>query len=146
MTKKLSLFITHPLVWSDETKINRLNSDGRKLVWKKKSGELTEQHVQGTVQFDGDNILLWGCMTARGVGYACRIDNKMSGDLYIGILGDELQSSLDYYGLEHNNIIFQHDNASVHTTQKVKKWFEENQIEVLKCPAQSPDLNPIDHL
>ena len=109
------------VVWSDETKINRLNSDGRKWVWKKRSGELTEQHVQGTVQFGGGNIMLWGCMTERGVGYACRIDNRMDGDLYIRILGDELQSSLEYYGLEHNNIIFQHDNASVHTTQKVKK-------------------------
>ena len=68
--------------------------------------------------------MLWGCMTARGVGYACRIDNWMDGDLYIGILGDELHPSLEYYGLEHNNIIFQHDNASIHATQKVKKWLK----------------------
>ena len=30
--------------------------------------------------------------------------------------------------------------------QVVKRWFETNQIEVMKRPAQSPDLNPNENL
>ena len=36
---------------------------------------LTEQHVKGTVKFGGENLMIWGCMTAQGVGYPCRIDD-----------------------------------------------------------------------
>ena len=33
------------IVWSDETKINRLGSDGRKWVWKKKEEGLSDRLV-----------------------------------------------------------------------------------------------------
>ena len=31
-----------------------------------------------------------------GVGYACKIDRKMDADLYVSILNDDLQASLDF--------------------------------------------------
>ena len=34
--------------WSDETKINRLGSDGRKWVWKKAGEGLSDRLVEGT--------------------------------------------------------------------------------------------------
>ena len=40
-------------------------------------------------------------------------------------------------------VIFQQDNTSVHASSKTKKWFEEQKIEVLECPALPPDLNLI---
>ena len=36
------------VIWSDETKINRLGSDGRKWVWKRSKSVITTQHVRGT--------------------------------------------------------------------------------------------------
>ena len=67
------------VVFSDETKINHLGSDGRVWVWKKSGRELTQQHVNGTVKFGGGSLMVWGCMTAHGVGYMCRIDGRMNG-------------------------------------------------------------------
>ena len=39
--------------------------------------------------------------------------------------------------------ILQQHNAPCHTSKKVKKWFEENNVEVIPWPGNSPDLNPM---
>ena len=94
------------VIWSDETKVNRLGSDGRKWVWKKSGEGLGDRLVQGTVKFGGGSVMVWGCMTWQGVGYAARIDGRMDGDLYLQILKDELLNTLQYYGLNPSDIIF----------------------------------------
>jgi transposase len=134
------------VTFSDETKINRLGSDGREWVWKKPNGVLTEQHVKGTVKFGGGSLMLWGCMTAQGVGYAARIDGRMDAQLYAEILGDDFIKTLKDYELDMDEIIFQQDNDPKHTSRIARKWFEDNGVEVLEWPAQSPDLNPSEHL
>jgi transposase len=134
------------VIWSDETKMNCLGSDGRKWVWKKPGGQLTDQHVSGTVKFGGGSLMLWGCMTAQGVGYACKIDGRMDAELYTRILNDELLGTIEFYGIDRSRMVFQQDNDPKHTSRFAREWFETNEIEVLDWPAQSPDLNPIEHL
>ena len=98
------------VVWSDETKINCLGSDERKWVWKKSGEGLSDRLVEGTVKFGGGSIMIWGCMTWEGVGYAAKIDGRMDSDVYIQILKDELLNSLKHHGLNPPDIIFQQDN------------------------------------
>lgn len=50
------------VIWSDETKINRLGSDGRRYCWLKASG-LSSGLIQHTLKFNGGSIMVWGCMT-----------------------------------------------------------------------------------
>ena len=44
--------------------------------------------------------------------------------------------------------IFQQDNAACHMARNVQHWLEEHgqDLQVLPCPTNSPDLNPTEHL
>jgi hypothetical protein len=134
------------VVWSDETKINRLGSDGRKWVWKLPGENLNDRLVEGTLKFGGGSLMMWGCMAWEGVGYGCKIDGKMDAELYTKILQDELQESLALYGRDPSAVIFQQDNDPKHKSKMATNYLKAQDIKVLSWPAQSPDLNPIEHL
>ena len=50
------------VIWSDETRINRIGSDGQEYVWKRKKEGLIAREVQGTVKFGGGSLMIWGCI------------------------------------------------------------------------------------
>lgn len=134
------------VVYTDETKVNRLGSDGRKWVWKMPGEALSDRLVEGTVKFGGGNLMFWGCMFWEGVGYGSKIDGRMDADLYVSILGQELQQSLAYFKKKPEDVIFQQDNDPKHKSKKAMKWLEDSGMEVMIWPPQSADLNPIEHL
>jgi transposase len=134
------------VVWSDETKFNLVSSDGKEYYWTNTPGVLTPDSIKATKKYGGGSIMVWGCMTWQGLGICCKIEGNMTGELYSQILKEELISSLNYYNMNPSHIIFQHDNDPKHTSKLAKSTLEELDIEVMTWPAQSPDMNPIEHM
>ena len=134
------------VIWSDETKICRFGSDGRSWCWVRDVRVQEPRTINQTVKHGGGSIIIWGCMTAQGVGWMCKIEGKMDKEGYLEILKDELLQTFEYYGLKPEDHIFQQDNDSKHSSGLVQDWLKGQDFELMDWPPQSPDLNPIEHL
>ena len=134
------------VIFLDETKINRLGSDGRKWAHKLPGEGLTDRLVQGTLKHGRGSVMGWGCMSHAGVGNCCRMDGRMDGDLCTAILDEDMMDNISNFGQIPSDTVFQQDNGPKHTCKKAKDWFKNNNIHIISCPAQSPDLNSIEHL
>ena len=70
------------IVWSDETKINRICSDGIQFTWRRDN---REKDVVPTLRFGGGNIMIWECISWSGLSAMVRVIGKMNSRLYISI-------------------------------------------------------------
>lgn len=84
-------------------------------------------------------------MAASGVGNLHFIEGTMDKNVYIDILKTNVKQSAQKLRIEHNFKFYQ-DNDPKHTSLLLKNWLLYNCPKVIKTPAQSPDLNVIEHL
>ena len=110
------------VIWSGETKINRLCSDGLQYAWVERGTTTSEKLIQPTVKFGGGSIMVWGSMAWPGVGAFARIDGTMDSEQYIEILENVLVPTIERVAREPDlpppsQLIFQQDNDPKHKSR-----------------------------
>ncbi len=96
-----------------------------------------------TVKHGGGSVLMWGCMSAAGVGELHFIDGIMNSQMYCSLLKEKMLPSLRALG---RRALFQHDNDPKHTSKATVGFLKKKRVKVIQWPSMSPDLNPIEHL
>ena len=84
-------------------------------------------------------------MIYDGVKFFKLFKGRLNADAYQEILENYLIPSIDLMD-DKEDVIFQQDNAPCHTAHKIRDFFEQNSITVMKWPPNSPDLNCIENL
>ena len=84
-------------------------TDGFNTVWRRKGEEYKEKCMVPTVKHGGGSVLMWGCMSAAGVGELHFIDGIMNSEMYCSILKTKMLSSSSfccgvYSFLHHTNL------------------------------------------
>lgn len=132
------------VLFSDESKFNRVSSDGIRYVRRRFKEDLKPQCILPTLKHGGGNVMVWACFSRSGPGPIRRIDGIMDRFQYTDILKNTMlpyaRNNMD------DSFIFQHDNDPKHTARVVKNFFQQENITLLPWPSQSPDLNPIENL
>ena len=93
--------------WSDEMKINLFGSDG--------------------VKHGGGNDMVWGCMSAAGVGELHFIEGNMNSNMYCEILQQSMIPSLQKLG---RSAVFQYDNDPKHTSKTTTALLKRLRVKV----------------
>ena len=92
----------------------------------------------------GGNLNIWGSFSWYGVGPLGRKDGNMDKFSYLHPLRNTMK--LHTFQFMPVNWIFLHDNDPKHTAKVVKHSLSFEEISILGCPAQNPDLIPIENL
>ena len=129
------------VIFSDEKKFNLDGPDGLMYCWhdlRKKKPEYPRR------SFGGGSVMVWGAIYAGGKSELAVLEGKQNAVSYIQTLGGFLLPILSTNS--QTSMIFQQDNAAIHTAHLTKMWLLLKNIKTMDWPAHSPDLNPIENL
>jgi transposase len=134
------------VLWSDESSFQMFCGAKRAYVRRKAGEKFIPQCIVPTVKHGGGSIMVWGCMSWAGVGQLYRCEDTMNQHQYVRVLENCMLPSANLLFGNGEEFLFQQDNAPCHKARLVTAYLEDHDIRVLNWPAQSPDLNPIEHL
>ena len=134
------------VLWTDESKVEIFGCRRRQFVRRRAGERYNNECLQATVKHGGGSLQVWGCISANGVGDLVRINGILNAEKYRQILiHHAIPSGRRMIGTK---FILQQDNDPKHTANVIKNYLqrkeEQEVLEVMVWPPQSPDLNIIE--
>ncbi|GFU66708.1 transposable element Tc1 transposase [Trichonephila clavipes] len=130
------------IVFTDESRICLQHQDGQIRVWRHRGERMLNSCEMHCHTGPALGIMVWG-----GIGYhsrtpLVRIASTLNSQRYIS---EVLEPVVLPYLQGLTTAIFHQDNVRPHVERIIQRFFVNHQIELLPCPARSPDLSPIEN-
>lgn len=88
--------------------------------------------------------MVWACFSWNGQSGLVFIPGTMDSSRYCAVLDTYMQPFME--SKHPNRAIFQHDNASCHSSVYTTEWLSDMDVNVLEWPVRTPDQCPIANL
>lgn len=133
------------VLFSDESSVMKSGNRLRRGTYVKKGEPLPQRAYHGKVRKD-KSVMVWGCIGYNGpLNFVFLPDRVTSAD-YAEIIVEDVVESIHGSGLPIDQVLFQQDNAPIHTARQCRDTFELSGINLFPWPPYSPDLNIIEHV
>ncbi len=121
------------VAWSDQSRYLLQHLEGRARIWRKGHESMDSSCLVSTVQTAGGGIMLWEISIEHGLIVTA----------YLSIVADHVHPFMTtvYPSSDATSSRIMH-----HVTKQTEFLEHNNEFTLLKCPPQSPDLNPIEHI
>jgi hypothetical protein len=130
------------IVFSDESRFAQASDS--KYIWRRR-GEREESVFADQIKYP-ISAMFWGAIGLNFKSKLILIKNTIDAEGYKDVLESaniiEILNSIYGPGFW----VFQEDGASCHTAKYTVKWKHKRMTMLRNRPANSPDLNPIEHL
>lgn len=117
---------------------------GEMYVKCKKNERLLKGNVLRQKKFNFPVIKYWCCMNYNGIGSLRLVNRKMNSVDYQEILSSTYLESIRNLGVL--SPILLSDNETTHGSASTVRYMQRNDIEFIKIPSNSPDLNCLENL
>lgn len=131
------------VLFTDESRFGFHPDSRRTRVWRTPGRVSRLRHPQEVHPYQGGTIMVWAGIRLGGRTQLVWIQGSMTAQKYHEevvepvIVPHRIQIGQEF--------LLMHDNAPSHTARLVSAALRDHDIQVLDWPAQSPDLNPIEH-
>jgi transposase len=136
------------VIWTDEATVE-IGKESRAIrVWRRAGERYKESCLAPTFKSGRQSLMVWGCMAYGRLGPLIRIpkDQKKAINYINLVLAGPLWDVYSELYEERGVVKVVEDGAPVHTAMISRKFRTDHHIDTLEHPAQSPDVNPIEHV
>ena len=117
----------------------------RKKVWRIEGERYNPSNLVPGFKSGYVGISVWAVFSEVGRTPLVPVEGTLKQKQYISILeANIVPFAIEHYG-SISSVTFQQDNCGPHRAKSVKAYMEASGINAMNCPAQSPDLNPIEN-
>ncbi|XP_022219522.2 uncharacterized protein LOC111072153 [Drosophila obscura] len=103
-----------------------------------------KEHHEMIMKYKGSTLVVWGCISAAGVGNLVFVKRNMTKNRYLSILKENVVQYAQKFGIE--NIFHYYQNNNRDHEKAIQEWGIWNCPHVMKPPGYDLDINIVDNL